>query len=113
MMDSLAESSPDTLSNHIGGGLQFNAAVPVSVSGRVQPLLGLFHKRVLPALEDALSRERFRVMECLDNLDVLYVPEAGFADRLSRPSPLYNMNLPEDYAAAVKLVSTPADDFSV
>ncbi|MFD1776770.1 molybdenum cofactor guanylyltransferase [Paenibacillus rhizophilus] len=77
------------------------AAVPVSVSGKVQPLLGLYHKSTLPGLEMALSKGRFKVMEWLESLDVLYVPEAGFAGALDGgPSPLLNMNTPEDYRAA-------------
>lgn len=81
-----------------------DAAVPVSYSGRIQPLLGLYHKRALPALEAALGSGRFRVMECLETLDMLYVPESGFTAWPPAPSPLYNMNTPEDYSAAVGLV---------
>lgn len=88
-----------------GASCGSDAAVPVSVSGRIQPLLGLYHKRTLPVLEAALDSGRFRVMECLETLDVLYVPEAGFSGSPSAPSALFNMNTPEDYWAAVKLVA--------
>ncbi|WP_379157012.1 molybdenum cofactor guanylyltransferase [Paenibacillus sp. sgz5001063] len=88
---------------------QIDAVVPVSVSGRAQPLLGLFHKRALPVLEEALSQQRLKVMECLDNLKVLYIQEEDYT---FRPSPLYNMNTPEDYAAALELALLPADDSS-
>ncbi|QQZ62283.1 molybdenum cofactor guanylyltransferase [Paenibacillus sonchi] len=113
MMSSAAEPGRDLVRNYSGGSLQIDAAVPESITGRVQPLLGLYHKRVLPVLEEALHGRRFRVMECLDALEVLYIPEAGFTASPSEPSPLYNMNTPADYAAALKLVSTPADDSSV
>ncbi|KWX77873.1 molybdenum cofactor guanylyltransferase [Paenibacillus jilunlii] len=113
MMSAVAGPSRDLTPDYTGGGLQIDAAVPESVTGRVQPLLGLYHKRVLPVLEQALHGRRFKVMECLDALEVLYIPEACFTGGPSGPSPLYNMNTPEDYAAAVKLVSTPADDSSV
>ncbi|MDT3425527.1 molybdopterin-guanine dinucleotide biosynthesis protein A [Paenibacillus forsythiae] len=77
------------------------AVVPVSLSGKVQPLLGLYHKDALPSLEHALLRRRLKVMEWLEGLEVLYVPEAGFAGASSgEPSPLLNINTPEDYHAA-------------
>ncbi|MEC0169251.1 molybdenum cofactor guanylyltransferase [Paenibacillus graminis] len=113
MMSPVAEPTRKLVPNYNGDCLQVDAVVSVSNSGRVQPLLGLFHKRVLPVLEEALQGRRFRVMECLDALEVLYIPEAGFTGGPSGPSPLYNMNTPEDYAAALKLVSAPADDSSV
>ncbi|MNI70511.1 molybdopterin-guanine dinucleotide biosynthesis protein MobA [compost metagenome] len=80
----------------------------VSNAGRVQPLLGMYHKRALPVLEAALSSGNYRVMDCLESLDVLYVPESGFAAALSAPSPLYNMNTPENYAAAARLAPPSA-----
>lgn len=78
-----------------------DAAVAVSVQGQVQPLFGLYHRRVLPVLEAALSAGRFKVMDCLELLNVLYVPESGYAAAPAMPSPLYNMNTPEDYSAAL------------
>lgn len=98
-----AEAYPQ--SSGTAGSFGADAAVAVSRQGRVQPLLGLYHKRVLPALEAALSARNYRVMDCLETLDVLYVPESGFTTAApSTPSPLYNMNTPEDYAAAAQLV---------
>ncbi|MNC06904.1 putative molybdenum cofactor guanylyltransferase [compost metagenome] len=102
-----AEAYPQ--SSGTAGGYGADAAVAVSAQGRVQPLLGLYHKRVLPALEAALSTGKFKVMDCLETLDVLYVPESGFSSAPSAPSPLYNMNTPEDYAAAALLAHRPAN----
>ncbi|WP_082451996.1 molybdenum cofactor guanylyltransferase [Paenibacillus ihuae] len=91
------------------GGHGADAAVAVSCQGRVQPLLGLYHKRALPALKAALSAGNFKVMDFLETLDVLYVPESGFSSFPPAPSPLYNMNTPEDYAAAALLAHRPAN----
>jgi molybdopterin-guanine dinucleotide biosynthesis protein A len=85
-----------------------DAVVAVSGEGRVQPLLGLYHRRVLPVLEAALSSGNYRVMDCLETLNVLYVPESEFTAAPSAPSPLYNMNTPEDYDAAAVLAQHPA-----
>ncbi|WP_342563385.1 molybdenum cofactor guanylyltransferase [Paenibacillus sp. FSL R7-0345] len=97
------EAQTHTGSSNQGSGA--DAAVAVSREGRVQPLLGLYHKRVVPVLEAALAAGNYRFMDCLNKLDVLYVPESGFipADP-SAPSPVFNMNTPEDYAAAAAMV---------
>jgi molybdopterin-guanine dinucleotide biosynthesis protein A len=101
-----AEAYPQ--SSGTAASLVADAAVAVSVEGRVQPLLGLYHKRVLPAIEAALSSGNYKVMDCLKILNVLYVPESDFGTASpSVPSPLYNMNTPEDYAAAAQLVPRP------
>ncbi|OMF92367.1 molybdenum cofactor guanylyltransferase [Paenibacillus sp. FSL R7-0273] len=83
-----------------------DVAVAVSREGRVQPLLGLYHKRVLPVLEAALDAGNYRFMDCLNKLDdVLYVQESGFTPAVpAAPSPVFNMNTPEDYAAATAMV---------
>lgn len=82
-----------------------DAAVAVSREGRVQPLLGLYHKRALPVLEAALASGNYRFMDCLNKLNVLYVPESGFTPAAAdTPSPVFNMNTPEDYAVAATLV---------
>ncbi|AIQ14882.1 molybdenum cofactor guanylyltransferase [Paenibacillus durus] len=87
----------------LAASCQTLAVVPVSLSGKVQPLLGLYHKDTLPGLENALLHGRLKVMEWLESMEVLYVPEAGFAGALDgAPSPLLNINTPEDYRAAAE-----------
>ncbi|MBY0009377.1 molybdenum cofactor guanylyltransferase [Paenibacillus typhae] len=103
MLTAHAESQMNTGSPGQTGGA--DAAVAVSREGRVQPLLGLYHKRVLPVLETALDAGNYRFMDCLNKLDVLYVPESGFTPAAAdTPSPVFNMNTPADYAAAAALV---------
>ncbi|MDF9840060.1 MULTISPECIES: molybdenum cofactor guanylyltransferase [unclassified Paenibacillus] len=99
MLTAHAESQMNTGSPGQTGGA--DAVVAVSREGRVQPLLGLYHKRMLPVLETALEAGNYRFMDCLNKLDVLYVPESGFTPAAAdTPSPVFNMNTPEDYAAA-------------
>lgn len=103
MLTAHAESQMNTGGPRQTGGA--DAVVAVSREGRVQPLLGLYHKRVLPVLETALHAGNYRFMDCLDKLDVLYVPESGFTPTAAdTPSPVFNMNTPEDYAIAATLV---------
>ncbi|MEK5450269.1 molybdenum cofactor guanylyltransferase [Paenibacillus sp. FSL R7-0331] len=98
-----AEAQTRTGSSQQGNGA--DAAVAVSGGGRVQPLLGLYHRRVLPVLEAALHEGNYRFMDCLNKLDVLYIPESGFTLATpAAPSPVFNMNTPEDYAAARAMV---------
>lgn len=81
------------------------AILPVSAEGKVQPLLALYHKSVLPSLEQALIEQRSKVMDWLKELNVIYVPEAQFPKNVREnglPNVLLNMNTPEDYLTAVR-----------
>ena len=58
---------------------------------RLQPLFGLYHKKILPELERSLRQNRFSVLDFLDGVDVTIVdlgPSAG----------LVNVNTPGEYA---------------
>lgn len=80
-------------------GLQ--AIVPVNAAGKVQPLLALYHRSVLPGLEQALMNGKLRVMDWLDGLAVHYVRSGDYLeDPLAFEAGLLNMNTPSDYQAA-------------
>ena len=84
-------------------GSSVQAIVPVAASGKAQPLLSLYHRNVLPSLEEALKLQRSRVMEWLGGLNVIYVPEEQFPGTHSdKHDALLNMNTPDDYRAAVQ-----------
>lgn len=74
-----------------------HALLAVSASGRVQPLLGLYHKDVLPSLEEALRSHRLRVMDWLETLNVQYVSEIHESGNSDINYTLLNMNTPVDY----------------
>ena len=59
--------------------------------GKPEPLFGVYRRSILPALEDALSRDRNKLRVLLEQLDVTYVP------------------LPADMTDAVSNLNTPAD----
>ncbi|MDN4603627.1 molybdenum cofactor guanylyltransferase [Paenibacillus sp. F6_3S_P_1C] len=79
-------------------GQEHQAIVP-RLAGRVHPLAGAYHRRVLPELEQRLRDGRLRVTEWLEEIGCRYVEvdeleSAGVHDVAIQ---LSNMNTPEDY----------------
>ncbi|WP_458124372.1 molybdenum cofactor guanylyltransferase [Paenibacillus sp. Z3-2] len=76
----------------------YSAIVP-RVDGRVHPLAGAYHKRVLPDLEQRLMQGHLRVMQWLEEIGCRYVE----AEELERAGvhqlamQMSNMNTPEAY----------------
>ncbi|KGE20334.1 molybdenum cofactor guanylyltransferase [Paenibacillus wynnii] len=86
------------------------AIVPVAANGKVQPLLAMYHINVLPSLEAALENRHSRVMEWLQGLNVLYIPEDEFPDSfMNQRDVLLNMNTPDDYQTVVQQASAKQD----
>ncbi|WP_440113732.1 molybdenum cofactor guanylyltransferase [Paenibacillus sp. QZ-Y1] len=76
-----------------------DAAIVPRVEGRVHPLAGAYHKRVLPDLEQCLMQDRLQVTRWLEKIGCRYVDEdvlerAGIHDAAGQ---LSNMNTPEEY----------------
>ncbi|MGN7415054.1 molybdenum cofactor guanylyltransferase [Paenibacillus sp. SAF-068] len=76
----------------------YSAIVPV-VDGRIHPLAGAYHKRVLPDLEQRLNQDHLRVTRWLEEIGCRYIE----AEELERAGihhvamQLSNMNTPEEY----------------
>lgn len=49
-----------------------DAVVPIS-DGQVQPLIAIYHKRIMPVLYDQLSEKRLRISDLLGRISVCYV----------------------------------------
>lgn len=49
-----------------------DAVVPIS-DGQVQPLIAIYHKRIMPVLYDQLSEKRLRISDLLCRISVCYV----------------------------------------
>jgi molybdopterin-guanine dinucleotide biosynthesis protein A len=70
-----------------------DAVVPVHES-RPQPLLALYHRRLIPVIEGLLARDKRGVRDMLGAIDVKYV-DAALADPEGRSFSV-NLNTPED-----------------
>lgn len=69
------------------------------VNGRIHPLAGVYHRSVLPGLEQRLQEDRLRVTRWLDEIGCRYADadELEHAGVHAAERQLANMNTPEDY----------------
>lgn len=73
----------------------YHAVISLSSEGKWHPLLGLYHKKALIAMEKALKNNNLRLISLLEELRVkkVHLQEAGFmAEKI-----LMNINTPKDY----------------
>ncbi|MEG7334344.1 molybdenum cofactor guanylyltransferase [Bacillus sp. 0102A] len=71
-----------------------DAVVPIS-DGREQPLIAIYHKRIMPILYDQLSEKRLRISDLLGRISVCYVQaeEIGV-----NPAEFINVNTRDDFS---------------
>ncbi len=74
------------------GGLDCDAAIPISVDGQTHPLCGVYRRRALPGLQAAWAAGTRSVVAALRTIHTEYVP---FADTFG----LMNVNTPADWDA--------------
>ncbi|MGQ3481995.1 molybdenum cofactor guanylyltransferase [Paenibacillus sp. TY11] len=82
-------------------GLQ---AVISSVDGRIHPLLAVYHRSVLPSVEECLRSKRLRLTDWLDKLNVRYATVEdlpGVSEDMWHKA-AFNMNNPQDYQLAIE-----------
>ena len=65
--------------------------LPAGESGRPEPLCGVYHRRILPAIERALEDGVRKVLDGLAGLRVEVFPVSG-------PGPFRNLNTPADWS---------------
>jgi molybdopterin-guanine dinucleotide biosynthesis protein A len=82
-------------------------AIIVKAGGRIQPLLAVYRRSVLPGLGMRLEEGRFRMTEWTDNLHAEYIDGAVLAREfgLTEEMLLFNMNYRADYEWAKSIVS--------
>ena len=76
---------------------QRDAVLVIDGGGRLQTLLGIYHKRVLPALTQRLAdgrKEKLRIRDFLRELDVVYVNAQELKDGVRKST---SCNTPEEW----------------
>lgn len=76
---------------------QRDAVLVIDGEGRLQTLLGIYHKRVLPALTQRLvggRKEKLRIRDFLNDLDVVYVNAETLTDGVRKST---SCNTPEEW----------------
>lgn len=86
---------------------EHDAVIPV-IAGRQQPLFAVFHRRIVPEIENCLKSSRLRMKQLLEQLNVLYMTEKDFRNYgdKSLDRIFFNMNHPDEYEHAKKWVET-------
>ncbi|MGG0776980.1 MULTISPECIES: molybdenum cofactor guanylyltransferase [Bacillus] len=70
-----------------------DAVVPIS-DGREQPLIAIYHKRIMPILYDQLSEKRLRISDLLGQISVCYVQAEEIG---ANPAEFVNVNTRDDF----------------
>ena len=76
---------------------QRDAVLVIDGGGRLQTLLGIYHKRVLPALTQRLAdgrKEKLRIRDFLRDLDVAYVKAEELTDGVRKST---SCNTPQEW----------------
>ncbi|MEC1793210.1 molybdenum cofactor guanylyltransferase [Bacillus vallismortis] len=71
-----------------------DAVVPIS-RGRVQPLIAMYHKRIMPILYDQLCEKRLRISDLLSRISVCYVQDEEIG---ANPAEFINVNTRDDFS---------------
>jgi molybdopterin-guanine dinucleotide biosynthesis protein A len=74
-------------------------AIIPTINGRIQPLVGLYHRSTLDKIEELLHNGNLRVMALLKEVNVLYVTEEDLQEEIGV---FQNINNPEEYESLNK-----------
>ena len=84
-------------------GENFDAIVPAQADGKFQPLAALYRRdECLGAVEAMLSEDNFRLTEFLERVNTHIVPPSAYSDLDKSEQLFFNVNTPEDLAAAIE-----------
>ena len=95
---------PDVLDLLLGAGDEDDAVLP-RIGGLPEPLLAIYSRRALPAIERALASGRRRVLDGLAGLRVRFIDEDELAGADPGCRSFVNVNTPSELAAARELAS--------
>ncbi len=77
----------------------FDAVVPVHKKGK-EPLIALYHKKILPIIKSQLQLENFRMHYLLGEIKANYVDSKDWVEKF--PRLFYNINYPKDLKTGTK-----------
>ena len=83
-----------------------DAVVPMLARGP-EPLLAVYRKSCLAAVESSIAAGRLRMRDPLKQLDVLYVPKDEIRERDPDLRSFVNVNTPEEYLTALRSLQAP------
>lgn len=84
----------DFLQTMVSGIGNFDCIIPEH-EGKVEPLMGLYNKQIIPILEEMIGQGDYKLMNLLSKLNVRYLNCNNMAKKF--PRLFLNMNSPEDY----------------
>lgn len=73
----------------------YDAFIPQTADGKVHPLLAIYHKRILPQVEESLDQGHYKMMRFLDQLKVKHIDVNEKIFDVKRI--LSNVNTPEEF----------------
>ena len=82
-----------------------DAAVPMLSRGP-EPLHAAYRKSCLPTVGSSIADGGLRMRDVLTRLDVLYIPEDEIRERDPDLRSFLNINTPEDYREALRIIQT-------
>jgi molybdopterin-guanine dinucleotide biosynthesis protein A len=79
-----------------------DAVIPV-IHEKVQPLHGIFDKRIAPVVAELLEMEQFKLMGLLERIHFLTADDSFFTQRNIALTFTVNLNTPDDFLSAESL----------
>lgn len=80
----------------------YDAVVPI-YDGQMHPLSGIYHRSVLPSIQQQLNNQRRQVKSFFEHIHVHYVKEFSLSQRMLERH-FFNMNHPEEYEEAETMI---------
>jgi len=96
-----SKENSSLITHHPSPKKVWDAAIPV-FDGKAQPLFGVYSKRIIRKMEDAIKKGNRSLREFLKELDVLYIGEEEVRAIDPEGKSFVNINTLKDYEEAIK-----------
>jgi molybdopterin-guanine dinucleotide biosynthesis protein A len=78
----------------IGNKCDCDCVIPIHQNG-IEPLVGLYHRRILPVIETQIGKENFKMTKLLSEINTCFIDCNYLIER--NPKLFHNINSKEDY----------------